>query len=44
MGAPVSLICSSIHLLIPVTEQIEQAFKKKNKENQIKSIPTRYDF
>ena len=31
------------HLLIPVTERIEQAFKKKNKENQIKSIPTRYD-
>jgi hypothetical protein len=32
------------HLLIPLTEQIEQAFKKKNKENQIQSILTRYDF
>ncbi len=32
------------HLLIPVIEQIEQVFKKKNKENQMKSIPTCYDF
>lgn len=26
-----------------LSEQIEQAFKRKNKENQIKSILTRYD-